>query len=360
MRPLRVLVVDDSAFNRRTLSELLTSMPGVQVVGKASDGDEALRMSDELSPDLITLDLEMPRMDGFTFLRLLMARSPTPVIVVSGYSAKENVFRALELGALDFVAKPTRTVTADLASVRDELAEKVQLVRHLSPAGLDLKRRGSLVGGRTATQVFYTGGVDQDVPRPSRTVAPRRVVVIGASTGGPTALLEVFARFPTDASAAVVVAQHMPERFTKTFAERLDRMSPLHVKEAKDSHRLSAGDAWVCPGGMCIEVKPTGGGYAVHVRNSNPYDRYVPSVDRLFETAAVTCGERSVAVVLTGMGDDGAQGAVAIKKAGGTVIAEAPETAVIYGMPGAAMRTGVVDRSLPLKALADHIGFIVR
>jgi two-component system chemotaxis response regulator CheB len=336
-------------------------MEGVEVVGKASDGDEALKVLDELSPDLITLDLEMPRMDGFTFLRFLMAKRPLPVIVVSGYSAKENVFRALELGALDFVAKPTRTVTSDLVDIREQLAEKVAIVRHLSPAGLDPQKRTSLNPGRTATGVFMLPSAEPRARTSERPPeeTPERVVVIGASTGGPTALLEVFNRFPASASAALVVAQHMPERFTRTFAERLNRLGSLSVKEASEINRLHRRQGWICPGGQCIEVVKATGGLSVRVVKPRRQDRYVPSVDRLFESAARAYGERVIGVVLTGMGDDGARGALAIKEAGGLVLAEAPETAVIYGMPGAAVRAGAVDRSLPLRALAEHLGTLV-
>lgn len=349
MRDLRVLVVDDSAYNRRTISDLLTKVRGVEVVGKASDGDEALRMANELTPDLITLDLEMPRMDGFTFLRLLMARTPTPVIVVSGYSAKENVFRALELGAIDFVSKPTRTVTSDLSAIGKELAEKVAMVRQLSPAGLSLERR-PLRSASTAFSAVKAAEMRRPTP-----AAPRKLVVIGASTGGPTALVEIFRRMPATTPAAIVVAQHMPERFTKTFAERLDRLGGLAVKEVTRRTTLEAGTAWICPGGRCVEVLRTATGYALDVVSPRPEDRYIPSVDRLFETAAAAAGRRVVGVVLTGMGDDGAKGVSAIKGLGGEVYAEAPETAVIYGMPGAAVRTGHVDHSLPLLTLGDKI-----
>ena len=354
-KPLRVLVVDDSAYNRRTLTEMLTTLGDVEVVGKAGDGDEALRYTVELEPDLITLDLEMPRMDGFTFLRLLMAKRPTPVIVISGYSAKENVFRALELGALDFVPKPTRSVTADLGTIREELAAKVALVRHLSPSGFRPSGRSSLSDGRTATQSFRTSDA-----RNEGSVRPlRKVIVIGASTGGPTALLELFAKFPEATGAAVVVAQHMPARFTKTFAERLDRLGSFRVEEASGSHRLEAGQAWICPGGHCIEVVPAGSDVSICVRPPTGDDRYIPSVDALFATAAKTLAERAIGVVLTGMGEDGAQGSTALKEAGGTVFAEAPETAVIYGMPAAAVRTGAVQRSLPLRDLADHLATLM-
>ena len=354
MRQLRVLVVDDSAYNRRTIADLLSSMPGVEVVSKASDGDEALRLVSELSPDLITLDLEMPRMDGFTFLRLLMARQPTPVIVISGYAAKENVFRALELGAIDFVAKPSRTLSANLNKIHKELAHKVDLIQHLSPAALDPLRRGLSRPGDTAR--FHierpeAPSRDAEVAKPLRDV-----VVVGASTGGPTALLELFGRLPSVSSASIVVAQHMPERFTRTFAERLDKVGAFAVAEAEDRHVLQSSQAWICPGGRCVEIAKRGQDLVVQVCAPEPSDRYVPSVDRLFVSAAQACGNQVTAVVLTGMGDDGAAGVRVVKDGGGTVLVESPETAVIFGMPGAAMRTGVVDRALPLPTLADHLG----
>lgn len=355
MKQLRVLVVDDSAYNRRTLTDLLSAIPNVEVVGKASDGDEALRLVSELQPDLITLDLEMPRMDGFTFLRLLMARRPTPVIVVSGYSAKENVFRALELGAIDFIAKPSRTVTSDLSGIQEDLANMVHMVRQLAPPGLDPGRR---ISPRTG-QEFSVSNRDTQPPR-TEAPEPKSIVVIGSSTGGPTALVEVFRRLPPNANAAVLVAQHMPERFTKTFAERLDRLGGMRVREASSSHRLEAGVAYVCPGGRCLEVAGDArGGFVANVVKPEADDRYVPSVDRLFLSAAASVGSKLVSVVLTGMGDDGAKGVVAVKNAGGFVIAESPETAVIYGMPGSAARTGSVDQSLPLRALAERLAELV-
>jgi two-component system, chemotaxis family, protein-glutamate methylesterase/glutaminase len=238
MKTLRVLIVDDSAMNRRVLSELLESVPGVEIAGKASDGDEALRLAVSLKPDLITLDLEMPRMDGFTFLRLLMASRPIPVFVISGHSAKENVFRALELGAIDFVAKPHEGLAGDVTAIRNQLASMVGMVRQLSPASIDPSKRSGLRPGSTATGGYNVTRPPQ--PEAPKDLAPKRVIVIAASTGGPTALLEVFARLPADASASVIVAQHMPERFTRTFAERLDRLSAFRVQEAADTQVLTA------------------------------------------------------------------------------------------------------------------------
>jgi two-component system chemotaxis response regulator CheB len=352
MNNLRVLVVDDSAFNRRAIGELLSEIEGVEVVGKAGDGQEALRLVDSLRPDLVTLDLEMPRMDGFSFLRLQMVRKPVPVIVVSGYSAKENVFRALELGALDFIAKPARHASGDIQSIRDELRQKVDIVRHLSPSSLTVrqppppKKRGRSVGATTVRVNTVEAATAREVDH---------IIAVGASTGGPTAILDFMARFPSDTRAAMVIAQHMPERFTKTFAARLDRLGGFKVEEASETHRLLPGQAWLCPGGHCMEVAKSRAGWLVRVKGPDPNDRYVPSVDRLFSSVARSCGNKAIAVVLTGMGDDGAEGVREIQQAGGIVLAEARETAVIYGMPSSAVRTGAVTKSLPLHAISDYI-----
>ncbi len=352
MRPLRALVVDDSSFNRRTISDLLTALPGVQVIGKAADGEEALRIVLAESPDLVTLDLEMPRMDGFTFLRMLASRKPTPVIVVSGRAAKPDVFRALELGALDFIVKPTTLASPELNSIRAELAAKVNLVRQL---------RAPKVEARPFTTTGLTLRVTghEERPMPPDPI-PRKMFVIGASTGGPPALVQVFSRLPSDLPAAFAIAQHMPERFTTTFAERLERLGGLRVGEIEGSEPVRAGRAAVCPGGRAVDVVQKGSGAWLRSVFPNGEDRYVPSVDRLFRTAAAVFGARTVGVILTGMGDDGTRGAEAIKKAGGHVLVESDETAAIPGMPSSAVRAGHVDEILPLHAIADRLIRIAR
>lgn len=355
VRPLRVLVVDDSAFNRRTIADLLAAIPAVEVVGKAADGEEALRLVLSLKPDLVTLDLEMPKMDGFTFLRLVMARQPTPILVVSGRGAKADVFKALELGALDFIVKPSTSISSELAKIGSELEEKVAMVRMLRPLDQDAARGlGQRLREDTATQLIRAPRADGVRPAPDDPI-PRRVVVIGASTGGPPALVEVFSRLPSDLPVAVVVAQHMPERFTRTFAERLERLGGLRTAELEDREPLRAGRALVCPGGRCVEIAQRGSALVAHVLPPTAEDRYVPSVDRLFRSAAAALGSRVVAVILTGMGDDGTRGAEAVRRAGGLVIAESEDTAAIWGMPGAAERAGFVDRSVPLHAMGDAI-----
>jgi two-component system chemotaxis response regulator CheB len=346
-QPLKVLVVDDSAFNRKSIAEILGTTSDVQVVGKAADGEEALRLASALKPDVITLDLEMPRMDGFTFLRILMSKMPTPVVVVSSYSQKENVFKALELGALDFVAKPDRYVDSELVSIKNELLGKVLLARSLRRTVLTRPRpRLESLSGIHNAERQVAGARTLD--------PPRTVVAVASSTGGPTALMEVFSRLPRGSPNAVLIAQHMPDKFTRTFAERLDKRSQVRVSEAQDMDEIGAGTAFVCPGRKCmfVDVTPSGS-LRLRVRNPMESDRYVPSADRLFESVARAVGSRAVGVILTGMGDDGVQGARAILDAGGTVIAESEETAVVYGMPAAAVRAGVVTRSLPLKEITD-------
>ncbi|MEZ4224429.1 MAG: chemotaxis-specific protein-glutamate methyltransferase CheB [Polyangiaceae bacterium] len=343
---LRVLVVDDSAVNRRSISEALSFSKDVEVVGKAADGEEALRLALLLRPDAITLDLEMPRMDGFTFLRILMSRQPTPVVVVSSYSQKENVFKALELGALDFVAKPEKGSATELSSIRSELISKVLSVRSLRPSTLNARPRLESFSKLTV----------MPAPRVRDLAPPRRVIVIASSTGGPTALIEIFSRLPEDYPSALLVAQHMPEKFTKTFAQRLDKRSTIAVSEADDGAVIGAGFGYICPGRRCMEVEPEGPDrLRVRIREALESDRYVPSADRLFRSAARVFGSRAVGVILTGMGDDGVLGARDIIEAGGTIVAESEETAVIYGMPGSAVRAGVVTRSLPIGKIADYV-----
>jgi len=387
-----VLGVVDSPANRRSIADILEGSDAIEVIGKAADGEEALRIALSFKPDVITLDLEMPKMDGFTFLRILMAKQPIPVIVVSTYSHKDNVFRALELGAVDFVAKPTHTSSTDTA-LRREILQKVLLVRYLRPLSATLPLNVPQ-SPRPApppptpvppTPVPAAGAITlpappmppaaappdisglrlppPDVPatRPPPNIAARFIVGIGSSTGGPTALLDIISRIPEKYPGAIVIAQHMPDKFTKTFAERLDRKSALHVTEAKDGDLVTARRAFICPGKRCMELvitpNPSGIGWnEVRLRVTEPsqHDRYIPSADRLLRSLG-PLGSRAYGVILTGMGDDGVAGARAIRAGGGTVIAESEETAVVYGMPRAAVRAGVVNESLSLPQITDYI-----
>ncbi len=354
---LRLLIVDDSAYNRRNIADIFVKVPEVEVVGKAADGEEALRLASLLKPDMITLDLEMPRMDGFTFLRILMSKQPTPVIVVSSYAQKENVFKALELGALDFVTKPDRQIAPDATDLREQILSKVLQFR---------SARGQL--GKLGAPRRIPSGIFSDYEPPSSNRAlpvappfraPRHVVAIASSTGGPSALLEIFGKLPATTSSSYVVAQHMPDKFTRTFAERLGRKGPVRVTEAQEGDRLAAGVGFVCPGRQCMELVGAAGDFTLRVSSALSTDKYVPSADRLLKSAAKVAGSRCVGVILTGMGDDGVEGARAIREVGGIVLAESAETAVVHGMPGSAVRAGVVSHELPLGQIADYLARLV-
>jgi two-component system, chemotaxis family, protein-glutamate methylesterase/glutaminase len=338
--PIRVLVIDDSAYSRRTIIRMLETSPLIEVVGWARDGEEALRKALQLRPDLVTLDLEMPRMDGFTFLRLLMAKRPTPVLVVSGRGGDDTVFRALELGAVDFVAKPTLRAAPELATIQEELIRKVHSTRQL---------RMDKVRERISQA--------PSVVRPAEPAqgGRLRVIAIGSSTGGPAALMQVFGAFTEPPDCAFVVSQHMPAGFTRGFAERLDRLTHVVAREAQGGEALEPGVVLVAPGGHHLEFEGRGAGVVTRLTPRLAEDKYAPCVDRMFESAAKHFGQDLLAVVLTGMGDDGRKGVRAVREAGGTVIAESEETAVIFGMPQQAIRTGAVDAVLPLAEIAPAI-----
>jgi two-component system chemotaxis response regulator CheB len=337
---IRVLVIDDSAFSRQTIIRMLKTSPLVEVIGSARDGEEALSKTLELQPDLVTLDLEMPRMDGFTFLRLIMAKRPTPVMVISGRAGEEDVFKALDLGAVDFIAKPTARATLELATIQQELIRKVHAIRELR---IDKVKERI----KTAPPVLRRR-------TPAANAVPS-VVVIGSSTGGPAALMQTLGAFTEPPPCAFLVAQHMPEGFTRGFAERLDRLTPFHVKEAEGGEEPTRGSVLIAPGGYHLELDAVGGRILSRIYKPEPADKYAPSVDRLFKSAAKHFGADLLAVVLTGMGDDGRRGVCAVKECGGSVIAESEETAVIYGMPQQAVRTGCVDLVLPLNEIPTAI-----
>jgi two-component system chemotaxis response regulator CheB len=334
---IRVLVIDDSAFSRRTIIRMLERSPLVEVADWAPDGQEALAKALENDYDLITLDLEMPRMDGFTFLRMLMARKPTPVIVVSGRGDNQDVFKALELGAVDFVAKPTPRATPELATIEQELIRKVHSIREL--------RLDRVVRPKAAPRR----------PRVRASLRPHRVVAIGSSTGGPTALLRLFSDFRAPPPCAFVVSQHMPPGFTASFARRLDTTTPFRAREAEPGMPVEEGVIMVAAGGSHLEFDSVGEAVLARLVPRSPNERYAPGVDRMFRSAAKQWGADLLAVVLTGMGDDGAAGATDVKRAGGNVIVESAETAVIFGMPQQAIRLGAVDAVLPLHEIAPLI-----
>lgn len=352
MRNIRVVVIDDSAYNRRTISRMLEALPNVEVVGSAADGEEGIRKVIDLKPDLVTLDLEMPRMDGFTLLRIIMNACPTPVIVISSQSEDERVFRALELGAVDFLAKPTSAISEELLKITDDLHSKVKNVFDLNMKGIS-RRKPFIETAPPAIAV--KARVSAPAAAPQAQKSNYRVVAIGASTGGPPALQRILSAFPAQIPFAVFISQHMPSGFTRAFADRLNRASEFEIKEAADGDTVSPGKVYIAPGGRNMVFQELPGGVVVRIKEPTNDDKYVPSVDAMFSSLADIYGSRLLAVVLTGMGNDGSRGVSRIKSSGGHVLAEAEESAVVFGMPREAIATGVVDKVAPLENMAREI-----
>jgi len=347
LNKIRVLVIDDSAYSRRTIIRLLEEIPGVEVAGYAVNGEDGLRKAMDLRPNLITMDLEMPGMDGFTLLRIIMTACPAPVIVVSSHNEDGRVFKALELGAVDFVAKPRRAVSEELLGIRDELQQKVGTVLNLNLDGLR---------NRTKTVI-------QTENLPVRKVAklPRggrnkyEVVAIGASTGGPPALQKILSSMPGELPFAVLISQHMPSGFTRTFAERLNRMLPFEVKEAVDGDFVRPNQVLVAPGGMNMVTVQERDQAVIRIKAPSIDEKYTPSVNAMLNSVARVYGNKALAVIMTGMGNDGSMGVCKIKEAGGAVLAEAEESSVVFGMPREAIATGVVDKIVHLDQMTSNI-----
>jgi two-component system chemotaxis response regulator CheB len=346
LKKIRMVVIDDSAYNRRTITKMLEGMPNVEVVGYAVDGEEGVRKIIDLKPDMATLDLEMPKMDGFTLLRIIMNIFPIPIIVISSKSEDKGVFKALELGAVDFIAKPTGKISDELLKIREDLQEKVRNVFALNMAWVKKGEADTVAD----TLLKAKKG---DVPKPAAsTTSKGDIVAIGSSTGGPPALQSIFSAFTEKPPFSVVVAQHMPAGFTKAFAERLNRSTALEVKEAKDGDRVIPGRALIAPGGRNMVFQAINGEIIARMLEPSPHDRYIPSVDAMFDSLAEICGPKLLAVVLTGMGNDGSRGVKAVKNAGGQVLAESEESSVVFGMPREAIATGLVDKVASIDRIA--------
>jgi two-component system, chemotaxis family, protein-glutamate methylesterase/glutaminase len=337
---VRALVIDDSAYNRVTLTRMLETDPRVRVVATAVNGEDGIKQVMKHRPDVITLDLEMPIMDGFAFLRWLMVNLPTPVITVSSRSSDRSVFKALELGALDFIAKPGGRVSPRLEEIQRDLVAKVLQISELRIENLRPHVEQEAVEAAKGPAVAGPSPVD--------------LVAIGCSTGGPPALQHLFQTLPRLA-VPFVVAQHMPPTFTRLFAERVNRLSAYNVREAADGEILVPGTVYIAPGGMQSEVRRVAEGLQVRVFHAGMNDLYAPSVDRLFRSASEACREKLVAVIMTGMGDDGAESVRVVRERGGRTIAESSESAIIFGMPAEAIRTGAVEEVLPLSGIPAAI-----
>jgi len=340
---IRVLVVDDSAFVRQALTRMLAAAPDLDVVGTAADGQEGVQKVLDLRPDVVTLDVKMPRLDGLEALRQIMARCPTPVLLLSSLTSEAGdvTLRGLELGAMDFIDKSSVQGNMNLLNLADELVAKVRALASVPRARL------------------------VQAPPPLPAAAPPRargrhvraeVVVIGTSTGGPPALQQIIPRLPQQLAASILVVQHMPVGFTRSLAERLDQRSLLPVREAEDGEPLVAGLVLVAPAGRHMKLRRRAGQAPRIWLDDEPKNAlHRPSVDVLMASVAKACGAQALGIVLTGMGADGVEGLRAIRDAGGRTLAESEESCVIYGMPKAALEAGVAERAVHLARMADEI-----
>jgi two-component system chemotaxis response regulator CheB len=336
----RVLICDDSALMRSLLTELINSAPDLEVVGAAADALEARALIKALDPDVLTLDVDMPHMSGLDFLDRLMRLRPMPVVMISALTGEgsEASLRALEMGAVDVLAKPRVDPLAGLEGCARDLCDKIRAASQARPrrlAGLEIPPR--------------VGAASPGILSPGQ-----RVIAIGASTGGTEAIRQVLAGLPADCPPILMV-QHMPEMFTASFAKRLDSLCPMRVKEAEEGERLLAGTAYLAPGHAHLALRRTASGLVCALSQGEPVNRHRPAVDVLFQSLAEAAGRQAIGVLLTGMGKDGAQGLLALRRAGAWTLAQDQASCVVYGMPREAVAIGAAVESAPLAEVAQRI-----
>jgi two-component system chemotaxis response regulator CheB len=333
----RLLIVDDSPYYRMRFSRIFSRSGHLKVVGVADDGDVAIKMIVETLPDVVLLDLLMPRIDGFGVLRWAMENRPLPIIVCSSFSDRERVFKALELGAVDFLLKPTPR-TGQYASRLEE--QIIQRVEEAANARM-ISRPVVSPGTKAAVLAAESEARGADV----------EVICIAASTGGPTAIQRLVSELPYDLRVPIIVVQHMPAGFTAPFAERLNSLTHYTVQEGRDGQPIRRSHIYIAPAGSQTSIKQEGGGSVLSIQRKGARETHSPSADHLFESAAVVYGSRTLAVVLTGMGEDGACGAAAVREVGGHVIVESNESAIVFGMPRAVLERGCASVVLPLSSM---------
>ena len=339
MSRIKVLVVDDSALMRKLLTEFLSRDPQIEVVGAAPDPLVARDKIKQLNPDVLTLDVEMPRMDGLTFLENIMRLRPMPVVMVSSLTERgaETTLQALELGAVDFVTKPKIDLEAGIRQYADELVAKIKAASKARVRGLS-----------------GIAPAPRPVLRRSLLRTTEKIIAIGASTGGTEAIKEVLEMMPADAPA-ILITQHIPAAFSAPFAARMDRSSAMKVCEARDGQQIVPGHAYIAPGDWHLELTRDGARYVCRLNQKPPENRHRPSVDTLFKSVAQHAGANAVAAILTGMGDDGARGLLAMREAGARTVVQDEASSVVWGMPGAAFKLGGAEQVLPLGRIAEAL-----
>jgi two-component system chemotaxis response regulator CheB len=345
MKPIRVLIVDDSALVRQTLSEVLSSDPAIEVMATAGDPYIAAERIRQSVPDVILLDVEMPRMDGLTFLQKIMEQHPIPVLICSSLTDKnsQTALRAMEYGAVDIITKPKVGKTEFFRESAEMFCNAVK-----AAAASKIRKMPAVQPALTADSVLAKRSSNAMVE------TTEKVALLGASTGGTEALREVLQSMPVD-SPGILIVQHMPEKFTTAFAKRLDEMCAISVKEAENGDTVLRGRALIAPGNLHMLLKRSGARYFVEVRDGPPVCRHRPSVDVLFRSGARYAGRNAVGVLMTGMGNDGAHGLLELKEAGAATMAQDEATCVVYGMPHEAVKLGAANRVLPLGAIANAV-----
>jgi two-component system chemotaxis response regulator CheB len=345
---VKVMVVDDSAVVRQTLTDLLNSDDELEVIASAADPYIAAEKLRDFIPDVITLDIEMPKMDGLTFLRKLMEQHPIPVVICSSLASEgsETALKALELGAVDIITKPKIGTKQFLEESRIHICD---VVKAASMAKLKKKTVSPLIQPKLTADAVLKKSNNK-----SMIETTEKVIVVGASTGGTEALRYFLEAFPLD-SPGIIVVQHMPENFTKAFAKRLDSYCKITVKEAENGDSVIRGRALIAPGNYHMLLKRQGAKYIVEIKTGPLVSRHRPSVDVLFRSAAQYAGKNAIGVIMTGMGDDGAKGMLEMKDAGAFTIAQDEKTCVVYGMPNEAVKLGGVDKILPLEEIAKNV-----
>lgn len=348
MKKIRVMIIDDSAVVRTLLTELLSRDREIEVVGVAVDPISAKQKIGSLNPDVLTLDVEMPRMDGLSFLEELMQKRPMPVVMVSSLTDKggETTLRALELGAVDFVTKPKIDLTAKLPDIVENITSKIK-----AAAGVSVRPRSAVKkpSKKLSTDVMLKKAGETAMIRTTE-----KVVAIGSSTGGTEAVKDILEVMPPD-SPGIVIVQHMPERFTRLFADRLDKTCAIDVREARDGDRVIPGHALIAPGSDHMLLKRSGADYYVEVKKGPLVNRHRPAVDVLFRSAAKYGGKNVIGVILTGMGDDGARGLKEMKDVGAYTIAQDEKSCVVFGMPKEAIERGGACSILPLDDICEDV-----
>jgi two-component system chemotaxis response regulator CheB len=363
---VRVLIVDDSAFMRKVLQSIIASDPQLEIIGEARDGREAIAMAESLRPDVISMDIMMPHVDGLQATEAIMSKSPRPIVIVSSEAkdGAEPTLKALELGAIDFVPKPSSGIDLDMNSIRDEICRKLKLASRVrvvrtarnvnapvqAPAENNPYAKSPANGNGNGTSPANGNGPGKAMGAAGGGRHP--LVVIASSTGGPQTLMQLIPAIPRDFPGTILLVQHMPGTFTSQFSKQLAEVSGLHVKEAQHGDELRAGTIYVCPGSHHMKI--TGSG-RVDLNEGERINGYRPCADITLESAAAFAGPMCLAVILTGMGADGAKGVQTVKASGGHVIAQDEATSVIFGMPAEAIKTGAVDQVLGLDAIAGAI-----